>query len=382
MNLNVVFLGCTQGYGYNFSACNTKVEFMARGLSELGDICYIHNGPNGKIGLVSPQYRKMGGIGTIIDYPTKINWYVSPFFNYFLLVQDLKRWKQSNGHNIVILEAPYLPFYYLEVLAARQVGYKIVVISHEWLGTFQCSNKIRRWILHRYSEIFGYCVDAILPISEYIIQRIKKFDKPYLKIPVLADFSHSPVLKVYELFFLYCVSAEYLRVIEVVITGFKLFYKQFPNYKLLLVLSGSQNAIASVFSYIDQMELTHIVEIKYKLPYNELKSLYSKASGLIVALNPDFEQDKARFSQKIAEYLSSGSVLISNNVGEIGYYFQNKKNIILDEYSSQGYYNSFRWIAEHPQEAQCIGRAGYELGKKFFDYKICGKQLHDFLSML
>lgn len=48
MKLNVVFLGCTQGYGYTFSACNTKIEFMSRGLTELGNTCYIHNGLVGK----------------------------------------------------------------------------------------------------------------------------------------------------------------------------------------------------------------------------------------------------------------------------------------------------------------------------------------------
>ena len=166
---NIVFLGCTNGYGYAFSACNTKVEFMVKGLSEQGDICYIHNGTSGKRGVSAPQYVELNGIGTLVDYPAKGSWYVSPFRNNALLVSDLKRWYRQDRMNWVIVEAPYLPFYYLNILAARKAGYKVAVISHEWLGTFLNKNYLKRWINHLYSQMFGYSVDAILPISEYII---------------------------------------------------------------------------------------------------------------------------------------------------------------------------------------------------------------------
>lgn len=382
MQNNIVFLGCTNGYGYAFSACNTKVEFMARGLSEQGDICYIHNGTSGKEGIFSPQYHKLDGIATVVDYPAKGSWYVSPFRNHSLLLSDLRQWHRPDSRNWVIVEAPYLPFYYLNIYAARKAGYKVAVISHEWLGSFQNRNCIKRWVNHLYSRVFGYGVDAILPISEYIRQKIRKFGKPYLKVPVLADFAQGAASASHEPFFLYCVSAEYLRVIEVVLRGFVEFLKLYPGYELLLVLSGGEEAMKAVSAYIKENGLTGMVKIKHRLPYDELKSLYSRASGLIVALNPEFEQDKARFSQKIAEYLSTGSVLISNNVGEMNYYFTDRENILMDEYSPQGFYRSFCWIAEHPEKAQEIGYAGYELGKKEFDYKQCGIRFHDFLSAL
>ena len=41
--MNVFFLGCTQGYGYNYSAANTKTELIARGLFEQGCNCTILN---------------------------------------------------------------------------------------------------------------------------------------------------------------------------------------------------------------------------------------------------------------------------------------------------------------------------------------------------
>ena len=377
---NIVFLGCTNGYGYAFSACNTKVEFMVKGLSEQGDICYIHNGTSGKRGVSAPQYVELNGIGTLVDYPAKGSWYVSPFRNNALLVSDLKRWYRQDRMNWVIAEAPYLPFYYLNILAARKAGYKVAVISHEWLGTFLNKNYLKRWINHLYSQMFGYSVDAILPISEYIIKRIQKFKKPYLKVPVEADFATNPVPINKALFFVYCVSAEYIRVIQTVIRGFKDFVVQRPEYHLILVLSGCQNAIDAVCSMVADMGLSECVKIRYRIPYDELLYLNQTASGLIVPLNPDYEQDKARFSQKIAEYLASSTAIISNNVGEVKTYFKDRVNIILDNYSSSGFCHSFEWIAANPDRAVKIGLKGFELGRDCFDYRLCGKQLHDFLS--
>lgn len=377
---NIVFLGCTNSYGYVFSACNTKVEFMAKGLSRQGDICYIHNGTSEKRGLSVPQYVELNGIGTLVDYPTKGPWYVSPFRNNALLISDLKKWYCRDRMNWVIVEAPYLPFYYLNILAAHQAGYKVAVISHEWLGTFLNRNHVKRWINHLYSQVFGYSVDAILPISEYIIKRIQKFKKPYLKIPVEADFTTNPVPTNKALFFVYCVSAEYIRVIRTVIKGFKDFVVQCSEFHLILVLSGCQNAIDVVCSMVADMGLSECVKIRHRIPYDELLYLNQTASGLVVPLNPDYEQDKARFSQKIAEYLASGTAVISNDVGEVKTYFKDRVNIILDDYSSSGFCRSFEWIAANPDKAVKIGLKGFELGRDRFDYRLCGKQLHDFLS--
>lgn len=383
MKLNVFFIDCTQGYGYSFSACNTKIEFMAKGLNEIEADCYIHNGLIGNKRFNKTTYYTKKDIGTVINYPMMYNKLISPFFNFFRLISDLKRFKINNAKNIVILEAPYLPYYYLEILAARIFNFKIVVISHEWLATFQSGNFIRRKICHLYSKVFGYSADGILPISEYIINKIQKFKKPYLKVPIEADFSLLPKY-INNDFFLYCVSAEYYRVIKMVIDGFIEFKnnKIGNEYKLFLVLSGNETAIKKIYEYIELSNMKGSIIIKQKLPYKDLLYLYSTASGLIVALDPNNIQDRARFSQKIAEYLSSGTPILTNNVGEIKYYFTDKKNIIINEYSSKGFYNSFTWIAENPTLSQKVGEEGFYLGKEYFDYRICAKQLYNFLQSL
>ena len=69
-------------------------------------------------------------------------------------------------------------------------------------------------------------VDGILPISEYIINKIRHFNKPYIKVPVLADFDESDNLEAEQRcaeeksFFLYCVYAAYTRVIYFIIDAY------------------------------------------------------------------------------------------------------------------------------------------------------------------
>ena len=66
-----------------------------------------------------------------------------------------------------------------------------------------------------------------------------------------------------------------------------------------------------------------------QIPYVELIEIYESSLGLLIPLDPNSLADIARFSQKIAEYLSSSRPVITNNVGEIPYYFTDRKDIII-----------------------------------------------------
>lgn len=122
--------------------------------------------------------------------------------------------------------------------------------------------------------------------------------------------------------------------------------------------------------YIVAKKMEHEIIIKRKLPYKELLRLYSDAIALIIPLDPDSEQDKARFSQKIAEYTSSKTPIITNWVGEIPYYFHQGKDVVIaQDYSEKGFSDVFLWCLSHKQELLEIGYQGYQIGKENFNYK-------------
>lgn len=382
MNNNIIFLGCTQNYGHQFSAANTKVEFLAKGLTEIGDNCIIHNGLIGSRVVAQKESRQVEGVGEVLTYPKKGNQFISWIRNIPSLINDFKYCKK-NGDNFVILSVADYHIYLTYIILARIFKYKVIVISHEWATTISSVHWLRKPVMRLYAATFGYFADAILPISEYIIRRIAHFRKPYLKIPITAeynDFHHCSVPEKSD-YFLYCVFAAYKRVIMQIIDAYVEFVaRSKSNVKLVLVLSGTQSQISPIVSYIGERVRQEKIIIKTKVPYAELMSLYSNALALVVPLDPNCEQDEARFSQKIAEYLASGTPVISNNVGEIKYYFKDKDNIILCDYSVEGYVDAFDWVNNHFEEAEKIGERGFEVGKREFDYRKISKELHDFLK--
>lgn len=381
--MNVIFLDCTQNYGYQFSAANTKVEMMARGLSQNGATITILNGLGGMLGINSRVAKPSEYIDKVITYPSRGR-LLGFVRNISLLNQDLKNLYREGEPNIVILSNVYLHLHNIYANAAHKYGYKVAAISHEWVPTIRRQLWIQNKLGDIYADTFGRKVEGILPISEYIISRIEKFKKPYLKTPILADFGRDiDKDMIHDGGLVYCVYAAYYRVIGFILRAYAnyLSFSKDPM-PMTLVLSGSDADIQRVKEKIREFKVSTHVKILTKLPYSKLVSLYRSAQGLIIPLDPNHEQDHARFSQKIAEYLSSGSPIITNNVGEIDYYFTRGKDAVICEYTVEGFTNAFEWIESHPVDAARIGSMGFELGKKEFNYSSFGKLLYEFLIKL
>ena len=142
---------------------------------------------------------------------------------------------------------------------------------------------------------------------------------------------------------------------------------------------GTNMYLCKIAMDIVAKKMEHEILIKRKLPYKELLRLYSDAIALIIPLDPDSEQDKARFSQKIAEYTSSKTPIITNWVGEIPYYFHQGKDVVIaQDYSEKGFSDVFLWCLSHKQELLEIGYHGYQIGKENFNYKKMGIELFNF----
>ncbi len=380
--MNIIFLGCTQNYGHQFSAANTKVELLAKGLTIKGNNCMINNGITGCKDIAEREELKISGVGTIVTYPLrKYNQVVGYIKNLPDLRHDLKKFADKKEKNILVLLTPYIHIYLLYIILGRMCGYKIVTISHEWLPTIKRKFWIQNLSSKIYSKTFAWGIHGILPISHYIWQRVEHFGKPMLMTPILAEYPNEVLDTKKKQEFVYCVYAFYYRVIAKIIDSYKL-YRTISShpYGLTLVLSGSDSQIKRVQDYIRSLSLQDNIQIRSKLPYAELFSLYQSASSLIIPLDPKSEQDKARFSQKIAEYLSTGTPVISCNVGEIPYYFKDRENIILSDYSIDGFAKTFLWVEENTSQLSAIGYAGFKTGNMCFNYVLFGDKLHNFLT--
>ena len=76
---------------------------------------------------------------------------------------------------------------------------------------------------------------------------------------------------------------------------------------------------------------------------------------------------------------SNNAPIITNNVGEIKYYF-NDDELLKCDYSIIGFSEAFRWIEYHKEKSLEIGYNGFLKGKTEFDYLKQGKLIYEFLA--
>lgn len=378
--MNVVFLESTKSYGYGFSAGSSKVSMMVKGLQAAGATCYIHNGLTGSTCVDKDEVKYVDGV-EVTTYKSFSNGYVYYFWlpikNMHKLWKYLKSHRDKESKNIMILEVPVYHIFVLYCILGRLLSYRIACIAHEWIPTLHHKGKIDRYYNDPlYTSTFGYFVHALLPISEYIIDKCKHFKKPYFKLPALAEF---PPLQPKEIddgqFFLYCAQAGYFRIVKFIIDAYRLYHDNGGHYTLTMVLAGTEPDINKARQYVSSLQLEKFVNIETKLPYEILLSRYRNASALLIPLDPDYEQDSARFPQKIAEYTAASSPIISTDIGEIKSYFSNN-NCIKAEFTEESFSNSLTWVEANPEKSKEVGKEGYALGKEKFNcMKVCKDML-------
>lgn len=379
--MKVVFLGCTREFGFGYGANITKVGFMAKGLAEAGVTCVIHNGIVGSEKVQANQTVEFDGY-QVTTFRKKGSQHISWLCNVRALYKYLKNERIKGDNNIAILELDLYHIMLLYFFMLKILGYKRVVISHEWGPTIKGEKGLKFCSHCIFAKTFGWFSEGILPISEYIIKKIEHFKKPYFKLPIMADFKeeyeYTPKA---ENNFVYCASVYYTRIIKMVVDAYAIYKDKGGEVKLTMILNGPESYKQEIAKYVEEKGLVKRILIKSKLPYKDLINEYLNAKALLIPLDPNYEQDEARFSQKIAEYLSSKSPIITNNVGEIKYYF-NDDEIIRCEFNEEGFAKVFAWVERNNERAKEIGIKGYERGFKEFDYRYLGKGMYNFFQTI
>ena len=379
-SLNHVFLSYTDGYPLRFCAANTKLDMLGRGLVEFGDEVHTINkayGPNN----VAPRTGLQNGIvyHSVICNVSKILACILSTYN---IAKLLKRLFIVEKKNVLYVGCGNVFVFIPLLLWSKIIGYKTALIFEEWEPGVNYTGlyKINAYI-HGY--YFGYLFDSILPISEFLTSKAEIFGKPICKLPICADFSY-PLYDKHnnsEKYFLYCAGIGYKDALDFVLDSFSLAFANTADIHLHLVLSGSQDEI---MDYKEKIEKSHKnkISILTHLPYSCLMNEYANARGLLIPLFDDRVSDVARFSQKISEYLTSKSPILSTKVGEVSFYFKNGENMYISESGNiNSYANLMKRVIANPDEAKEIGEKGYEYGKKLFDYHVLSNQLHSFMDM-
>jgi glycosyltransferase involved in cell wall biosynthesis len=270
-------------------------------------------------------------------------------------------------------------------LFSKIFGFPIVAQYVEYRTSFKSEFRPHdRFVHYLYDKYFMRFVDGVLPISEYLIDHLKRrgYTKPYIKVPPLTDFNEFRQERQNgeENYFLYVGTAAYLEAIEFITKSFDI--SRASNHFLHLVVNGSPSQMKIVETLVSRMKKKDQVRLFSNLKYSHLVHKYIHAKALLIPLT-DSVQDKARFPQKISEYLASGNPVITTNFGEVPFYFSDQENaLVAAEYDVNQFAAKLDFVVMNPEASVQIGRKGKETGLKFFDYNSYGAEIKKMIISL
>jgi glycosyltransferase involved in cell wall biosynthesis len=268
---------------------------------------------------------------------------------------------------------------------SRIFGFPIIAQYVEYRTCFTDNTKLNEKIAHAlFDKYFMRFVDGVLPISEYLIDHLKRrgYRKPIVKVPPLTDFNQFRIERQpgEENYFLYVGTAGYLSAIEFITKAFDLSNQQ--EYYLHLVVNGSSDQMKALEDLIANMKKKDKVRIFSNLKYSHLVHKYIHAKALLIPLT-DSIQDKARFPQKISEYLASGNPIVTTNFGEVPFYFKDQKNALVAlNYDEKEFAEKMDFVVSYPEASLQIGKDGKETGLRFFDYNSYGAEIRKMIMSL
>ena len=292
---------------------------------------------------------------------------------------------QQNKIDVAILYTSHFSVLLYYRALSKLLRFSLVMNYVEYRSAFDTnsiSRKISWYLTDRFAPAL---VDGILPISEFLIEHVKRQapQTPYLKVPALCDFSryeglnHLPGETRY---LLYCGSAAYFEVANFIIASFELL--QASDVFLHLIINGWPNQMEKIHQRISESNKKAFIRTFSNVSNEDYAQLLFRAEGLLIPLRPTV-QDTARFPNKVGEYVASGNPMVTTSVGEISYYFEDQVTaFVANAYAEDDFARKMQYLVDNPDEAKQVGAAARQLGRQAFDYQHNGLLMRDFLCQI
>ena len=234
--------------------------------------------------------------------------------------------------------------------------------------------------------------DGIISISDALQNLAKQYSLPsckHIKVPILVDFDFfrvddKPETPAFPFIFhagtLYEQKDGILGMVEAFGKA-----KQHLPFPIKYILTGSIESSScpdELRGIIQKYNLENCVEFVGYLSGSQIKDYLGRAS-LLISNRPKSTQDYYGFSTKLGEYLASGTPLIITKWGEAVNWLKDQENAFIVEPGDVNKMSAaIVQVFTHPAESREVGRAGQELCRQSFDYKVWSKPLVEFMNAL
>ena len=146
------------------------------------------------------------------------------------------------------------------------------------------------------------------------------------------------------------------------------------NTRLQLIGTAPDKDFIRLKNKVIELGLTETILFLGKKKFDEIP-LILENSDILVLARPDDNQAKAGFPTKLGEYLASSKPVVITTTGEIPKYLKNNFSAYLakpddiEDFANQVIY------ALSDENSESIGKRGYEVADKNFNYQLYGKEI-------
>lgn len=387
--MNILFVGLT-GTPYSKRASDTRLLSFAQAfVSENNFVTILNRITSYKNFVESPDDYTLPNLD-IIELINSRNFhhkliyyllYVLAYVKEFLWIINKNR--KSKIDIIHLYSGHFFEFIHY-FLISKITGAKLIYQYLEFRSQIKRQglyHKINGYLCDR----IGYMLfDGIITISNFIDNHVKKIspNTKTIKIPPICNFEFFEAIKKKEKdepYILYCGSAGYIDVIQLIINSYENSVEAKLKYKLKLIVNGSEDQKLNVLNYAKNKNIC----VESGFSYIELAKQFVNASALLIPIRNSI-QDIARFPNKISEYSASRGIIITTPFGEIPYYFSDKRNaLIAHDFSERSFTEQFDYLSRMSfEEKDSIKNEAYQTGLKYFNINVYAKELNSFLKSI
>lgn len=230
--------------------------------------------------------------------------------------------------------------------------------------------------------LISSCCDAYFLISHFLMEHFGQV-QDRMCLPVLIDtldgsnfcdeiekLQDPPLL-------LYTNSPAYTDLLFFCIDALKYVHTEYK-----LVITGNYKNQEKIKKHIQSCGLEQKVSFSGFITDIEMKNFYRRSIALLVPLIDDI-QHKARFPQKILQYMLYEKPVVTSNVGEIPYFFEDNVSVLIDSTNSpKGFGRKVSKILENHESAIRIGKNGAQTVHELFSTTVWGERIHTFIKQL
>lgn len=267
----------------------------------------------------------------------------------------------------------------LLICFCRLAGIKIITFVPEYYDIFEFSGglakKLRWYGFLLNFNYFNRFSNKLIVFSNYI--KAKYIEKNYpenriLVQPNLTDFDFwksNDNKNVYTLG--YCGTLYKKDGIEDLLSSISMLRKRKIEVTAIIVgdVVNEKSIIPYLRDYCKNQGIENAVTFTGLVTHDEVRKLLNRCMILAIT-RPDIVQTVAGFPTKIGEYFACKKIVMSTKIGDVGYYFQNRKDIVFSEPGNPlSIADNLEWILNNREISNQIAEDGYLKAEGLLNFK-------------